>query len=391
MKKESRDKFLRDFSAYFESLHKCHRAYAQSKRKKIRGKHSVLLLCEDWGTVHKQLDFFQAYHFSLKVLEEARVEQKIRKPENQTQDMPESFFQVLPEWNNGHLSTEKAAGLCGVTSHIFQNRAFEHNRRQNLQDEALRKSICLDWLKGRASLAVTERRLGLPNGQLLFFVLQKDFQQDYLPDGVLEAFANWSQGNMNKWQAAKHCAMTIHEFNRCLSTFGKPMIVFLRTEPGNTFFEQAARLYQQGVVTMASAAELCDTQPVRFMQRLVAEGKHHVDRKWFMPAAQAFPKGFGPAYRSFMAGALSEEEAAKACSLTLKVFREWVRKLAHGEDFVKARKDFDRKLQSWQNGEITKTQLLRDLRISRLRFKAICEQENIVCERPKGSKQTKTT
>ncbi|MBO4335326.1 MAG: hypothetical protein J5846_05770 [Desulfovibrio sp.] len=367
-----------DTTFYTDSLRAMHRASRDGKAldlPEVQQK-TTILQSQNESRLEYQLDFFQEYQRCKQLESSERAKSRVRLLENQNLDMQPCFYELLPEWNAGRISTVKAGSLCGISPYLFASRAFEHNRRRCHEDTLLCKSICMDWFCGRISSELAARRFGLSKNQLLSFAATEGFQMACLPDVILEAFAGWMGGSMKKVEAAQHCSMTVKQFNACLKICGKPTVVFLGTATGNSYYESALLLYQQGVLTQAACAELCETSPVRFFRKLASE-EQTVERKLFMPAPRAFPKGFCPAYRAYREDALTAQEAAEACSLPIEEFEEWVRKLAHGEDFQKVRARVDAEVLRWQQGEISRKSLLRALKMQPAQFLRFCEQEHI--------------
>ena len=245
-------------------------------------------------------------------------------------------------------------------------------------DQVLRRKICGDWLVGRLGIAEVVKRLGIARAQFLACVKEDAFQRDYLPPVILEAYELWKTRKMTKFEAARHCKMGMTTFNDCLRKMGKSTISLGSSHDAELLYARAIRLYQQGVVTQSAAARLCETSSVVFFRRLQADGANNVVFEDFMPAPHAFPKGFCTAYRSYVRGQMRAQEAAESCSMTYDAFLEWVRKVEHGEDLEKAQALFDQKVLQWQNGEISKMQLLRDIGMNSARFNHYCEQKQIV-------------
>ena len=365
-------------TVYGDSLRAMHRAILEGRPfefPEVEQKIGILQ-AQNASWLEYQVEFFQEYQRCKQLEMRERAKSRVRLLENQNQDMQPCFYELLPEWNAGHISTAKAGSLCGVSPYLFASRAFEHNRRRCHEDSSWCKSMCMAWFCGRISCELAARRFGLSKEQLLSVAAKDCFQMACLPDVILEAFAGWMRGSMKKVQAARHCSMTVKQFNACLTICGKPTVVFLGTATGNNYYQSALLLYQQGVVTQAACAELCETSPVRFFRKLASEAKT-VQRKLFMPAPRAFPKGFCPAYRAYREGALTAQEAAEACFLPLEEFEEWVRKLAHGEDFQKVRARVDAEILRWQEGKISRKSLLRALQMQPAQFLRFCEQEHI--------------
>lgn len=367
-------------SGYADCLRRLRRACEAGEQMDCSclGEGTKLLLAQSEATLEAQLSFYAEMHASLCCLGVEKARGNGKKAGRPRQAVPEIFAEVLADWNKGLVSNKQAAALCGISQKVFLGRAFEENRKICEADQVLRRKICEDWLVGRLGIAEVVKRLGIARAQFLACVKEDAFQRDYLPPVILEAYELWKTRKMTKFEAARHCKMGMTTFNDCLRKMGKSTISLGSSHDAELLYARAIRLYQQGVVTQSAAARLCETSSVVFFRRLQADGANNVVFEDFMPAPHAFPKGFCTAYRSYVRGQMRAQEAAESCSMTYDAFLEWVRKVEHGEDLEKAQALFDQKVLQWQNGEISKMQLLRDIRMNSARFNHYCEQKQIV-------------